>query len=36
MRLLVVDADLREIIDQDFRLDLKFPGQLVDSNLIRV
>ena len=36
VRLLFRDADLRQVVDQDFRLDLEFPGQLIDSNLIRV
>jgi len=33
--LLFGDADLREILDQDFGLDLEFPGQLVDADLVR-
>lgn len=32
--LLVRDADLRQIINQDFGLDLEFSGQLVDADLI--
>lgn len=32
--LLVVDTNLRQIIDQDFGLDLKFSGQLVNADLI--
>lgn len=30
------DADFGQVIDQDFRLDLEFPGQLVNSDLIGV
>jgi hypothetical protein len=33
--LLLGDADLREILDEDFGLDLEFPGQLVDADLVR-
>jgi hypothetical protein len=36
VRLLVRDADLGQIIDQDFGLDLEFSGQLVDADLIRI
>jgi hypothetical protein len=32
--LLVVDANLRQIIDQNFGLDLKLSGQLVNADLI--
>jgi hypothetical protein len=34
VRLLVRDADLGQIIDQDLGLDLEFSGQLVDADLI--
>jgi len=34
VRLLLRDANLRKEINQDFRLDLEFSGQLVDSYLI--
>ncbi len=34
VRLLFGDADFRQIIDQDFCLDLEFPCQLVDADLI--
>jgi hypothetical protein len=36
MRLLVFDANFREVVNQDFRLDLELPGQLVDADLIRI
>ncbi len=36
VRLLFGDADLGEIVDQDFRLDLQLARQLVNANLIRV
>jgi hypothetical protein len=36
MCLFVADADFREVVDQDFRLDLELPGQLVDADLIRI
>jgi len=36
VRLLFRDADLRQVLDQNFGLDLKFPGQLINSNLIRI
>lgn len=29
-------ADFGQEVDQDFRLDLEFPGQLVNSDLIGV
>jgi len=35
VRLLFGHADFREKIDQDFGLDLQFPCQLVDSDLMR-
>jgi hypothetical protein len=34
VRLFIVDADFRQVIDQDFRLDLEFPRQLVNADLI--
>jgi hypothetical protein len=34
--LLLVDANFREIIDQDLGLDLELPCQLVDADLIRI
>jgi hypothetical protein len=36
VRLLFSDADFRKEIDQHLRLNLKFPRQLVNSNLIRI
>jgi hypothetical protein len=36
VRLLIVYADFRQVIDQDFRLDLEFPCQLVDADLIGI
>ncbi len=36
VRLLFRDADLRQVLDQDFGLNLEFPGQFIDSYLIRV
>ncbi len=36
VRLLIVDADLRQKVDQDFRFDLEFPCQLVDADLIGI
>jgi hypothetical protein len=34
VRLLVRDADLRQVIDQDLGLDLEFSRQLVNADLI--
>jgi hypothetical protein len=34
VRLLLGDADLRQVVDQHLGLDLEFPCQLVDANLI--
>jgi len=34
VRLLVRDADFRQVIDQDLGLDLEFSGQLVNADLI--
>jgi hypothetical protein len=34
VRLLLRDADFRQVLDQDLCLDLEFPGQLIDSDLI--
>jgi hypothetical protein len=34
VRLLVRDADLWQVIDQDLGLDLEFSGQLIDADLI--
>jgi len=34
VRLLVRDADLWQVINQDFGLDLEFSGQLVNADLI--
>jgi hypothetical protein len=34
VRLLVRDADFRQVVNQDFGLDLEFSGQLVDADLI--
>jgi hypothetical protein len=34
--LLLGYADFGQVVDQDFRLDLELPGQLVNSNLIWV
>jgi hypothetical protein len=36
VRLLIVDADLGQKVDQDFRFDLEFPCQLVDADLIGI
>jgi hypothetical protein len=36
VRLFFCDADLGQVLDQHFGLDLEFPGQLVNSNLIRI
>jgi hypothetical protein len=36
MRLLLRDADFRQVIDQDLRLDLEFPRQFVNADLIRI
>jgi len=36
VRLFFRDADLWQVLDQHFGLDLKFPGQLVNSDLIRI
>jgi hypothetical protein len=34
VRLLVLDADLRQVVDQHLGLDLEFPRQFIDTNLI--
>jgi hypothetical protein len=34
VRLLFLDADLRQVVDQHFGLDLEFPCQFIDANLI--
>jgi hypothetical protein len=34
--LLFGDANFGQILNQDFRLDLEFPGELVYSDLIRI
>jgi|HubBroStandDraft_4_1064222.scaffolds.fasta_scaffold00743_3 hypothetical protein len=36
VRLLFGNANFGQILDQDFRLDLEFPGELVYSDLIRI
>jgi hypothetical protein len=36
VRLLFCNANVGQILDQDFRFDLEFPGQLVYSDLIRI
>ena len=36
VRLLFRDADFRQEIDQDFRFNLEFARQLVNSNLIGI
>jgi len=36
VRLFFRDAGFREVINQDFRLDLQFPRQLVNPDLIRI
>jgi hypothetical protein len=33
---LFFDTDLGQVVDQDLRLDLEFPRELVDSDLISV
>jgi hypothetical protein len=34
VRFLILDADLRQVVDQHLGLDLEFPRQLIDANLI--
>jgi hypothetical protein len=34
VRLLFLDADFRQVVDQHLGLDLEFAGQFVDSDLI--
>ncbi|HKV03838.1 MAG TPA: hypothetical protein VJO53_01895 [Candidatus Acidoferrales bacterium] len=36
VRFLFLDADFGQVVDQHLGLDLEFPGQLVDSNLIGI
>jgi hypothetical protein len=36
VRFLFCNADLRQVVDQHLRLDLKFPREFVDSDLISV
>jgi hypothetical protein len=36
MRLLFGDADFRQVFDQDLGLDLEFPRQFVNANLIDI
>jgi hypothetical protein len=36
VRLLLGDADLGQIVDQDLGLDLELSSQFVDSNLVRL
>jgi hypothetical protein len=36
VRFLFLDADLRQVVDQHLRLDLEFPREFVDSDLISV
>jgi hypothetical protein len=36
VRLFLRDADLRQEVDQHLGLDLEFPGQFVNSNLVRI
>ena len=36
VRLLLGNADFWQVLDQDLCLDLEFPGQLIDSDLIRI
>lgn len=33
VRFLLGDADVRQVLDQDFCLDLQFPRELVDADL---
>lgn len=35
VRFLLGDADLRQVLDQDFSLDLQLPSELVDADLPR-
>ena len=35
VRFLLGDADLRQVLDQDFCLDLQLPSELVDADLPR-
>jgi len=36
VRLLLSDADLGQVVDQNFRFDLEFPREFVNSDLIGV
>lgn len=36
VRFLLRDANLGEVLDQDFGLDLELPGQLINSDLVRI
>src|ERR1700678_2395361 len=36
VRLLLGDASFWEVLDQDFRLDLEFSGQFIDTDLIGI
>jgi hypothetical protein len=36
VRLLLRDADFRQVLDQDLRLDLELPGQLINPDLVRI
>jgi hypothetical protein len=36
VRLLLRDADFRQILDQDLGLDLQLPGQLINPDLVRI
>ena len=36
VRLLLGDADFRQKVDEHLGLDLKFPGQLIYTNLIGI
>jgi hypothetical protein len=36
VRLLFLDADLRQVVDQHLGLDLEFPGQLIQSDLFGI
>lgn len=36
MRLFIIDANFRQVINQDFGLDLEFPRQFVNADLIGI
>lgn len=36
VRLLLRDADFRQVLDQDLGLDLELPGQLINPDLVGI